>query len=349
VYPPSTPRTLLGRVDAAVGTLSPACFALVMATGIVSIGLHLDGPEPLSLLLLLVAAAALVVLLGLTGWRLVSHRDALVEDFTRPSRGFSFYSAVAAANVVGVRTAGAGHPRPALWLLVVASIAWLLRGYALPWSTRLGPGERSILAAANGTWFLWSVSCQSIAVAAAGLAEVWGQPALKLLAVLAWAVGLFLYLVEGLLVVVRLVAFPVSPADLDPPYWVALGAAAIAVLACTRVLDMPAGAVTGAVHEVARGAALLLWAVASWLLPGLVAMGWWRHVTHRVPLRYGASSWCVVFPLGMYAVASTALAHTLNVPLLHGLGTVMLWVAFAACLALSGWMIVHVNRTVLRR
>jgi len=90
------------RVHAALRSLSPGYFALVMATGVVSIGLRVDRRPVLSRVLLAVTALSFAVLLLLTAWRFVSHRHELVEDFTHPLRGFGFYSSVAAANVLGV-------------------------------------------------------------------------------------------------------------------------------------------------------------------------------------------------------------------------------------------------------
>ncbi|EFD53842.1 conserved hypothetical protein [Mycobacterium tuberculosis 02_1987] len=41
---------------------------------------------------------------------------------------------------------------------------------------------------------------------------------------------MFLYVAVGSLVVARLLLYPLRPADLTPPYWVAMGATAITVL-----------------------------------------------------------------------------------------------------------------------
>jgi tellurite resistance protein TehA-like permease len=334
------------RVHLALRTLSPGYFALVMATGIVSIGMNLERFDRLSDVMLVIGVVAFVVLLLLTGWRFVAYRHELVEDFTHPMRGFGFYSFVAAANVLGARLVG----RHAVWaavLLAVSAAAWVARGYAVPWSTHLGRGEHPIVAAANGTWFMWAVSGESIAVAAATLEHVWRSPFLALVAVVAWALGLFLYVVDGVFVAMRLLAYDFSAEDLTPPYWVAMGAAAISVLAGARVVELAAGPVVESVREVARGTSLMLWAIASWLLPGLFAMGWWRHVTHRVPLRYDANLWCIVFPLGMYAVASTYLAQADGVPYLGNIGSTMIWVAFASWVLVAVAMVWHVTVTVL--
>ena len=57
--------TLAGRVRGAVETLTPGYFALVMASGILSVGMSLQGHRFLSMLLLLACGAAFLILLGL--------------------------------------------------------------------------------------------------------------------------------------------------------------------------------------------------------------------------------------------------------------------------------------------
>lgn len=322
--------------------LSPGYFAMVMATGIVSVGLRLEGFQAMSVAMLVLTAVEFVVLLVLTLWRLAAYRHEMMEDFTHPLRGFGFYTFVAAANVLGARLITAGHDLWPAVLLGVSAVLWLARGYAVPWTTHLGAGEHPIVAAANGTWFMWAVSGQSIAVAAAALERVWHVPGLAMLAVVAWALGLFLCVVDGVFVAMRLLAYDFSAADLTPPYWVAAGAAAITVLAGARVVEMSPGAIQDAVQPLARGVSYLMWAVATWLLPGLFAMGWWRHVTHRIPLRYEASLWTIVFPLGMYAVACSFLAQADGVPYLGAIGGVWIWVSFAAWALTMLGMLRHV-------
>ena len=116
----------------------------------------------------------------------------------------------------------------------------------------------------NGTWFIWVVASQSIAVLTAMIEPeiTTGRRELALLAVFSWSVGVFLYAGVGVFVGVRMLFFEMHPIDLTPPYWVAMRATAITV----------------------------------------VAAGVWRHVVHRIPLRYEAAMWSVVFRLGMYGV-----------------------------------------------
>jgi tellurite resistance protein TehA-like permease len=337
---------LQARVHDALRRLSPGYFAMVMATGIVSIGLQDEHHELLSRVLLVVAVAGFVALVVLNGWRSASYRHELVDDFTHPLRGFGFYTFVAAANVIATRVA-ARHQAAAVALLVVASACWVARGYAVPWTTHLGDGERPIVAAANGSWFMWAVAGQSTAIAAAVLTPFHDGQVLPLVAVAAWALGLFLYVIDGVFVAMRLMAYDFSAETLTPPYWIAMGAAAITALAGAEVAHLPAGPFADSVRELVRGSSVVAWLLASWLVPALFAMGWWRHVTHRIPLRYSADLWSIVFPLGMYAVASTTLGRLDGLPWLGTVGRVGTWCALAAWLAVSIAGLRHVLRTVV--
>lgn len=343
------PSSLSERVHDALRGLSPGYFALVMATGIDSVGLRLQHRDLFSTALLAFAAAAFVVLLLLTAWRFAVFRRDLVEDFTDPHRGFGFYSFVAAANVLGVRLVMDGRYVVPVVLLGVSAVAWLARGYAVPWTTHRGRAGRGrpIVTAANGTWFMWAVSGQSIAVAAAALVPHWPHLGLPLTAAVAWALGVFLYAVDGVFVAMRLLAYDFSAEDLTPPYWIATGAAAITVLAGARLLQVGSAPAPRAEAGLVRGVDFVLWAVATWLVPALFAMGWWRHVTHRVPLRYEPNLWCIVFPLGMYSVACTYLGRAEHLPAVQQIGAAWLWLALVAWVVTAAWMLVHVVATVL--
>ena len=106
----------------------------------------------------------------------------------------------------------------------------------------LGRDERPVLKDANGSWFIWCVASQSVAVAAASLEPLAGpdqRAALALVAVVAWSVGLILYAAVGIFVSLRLMTYPIRPEDLRPPYFVAMGAMAISVLLVALVARAP--------------------------------------------------------------------------------------------------------------
>ncbi len=344
------PTGAVARLQQAVEGLTPGYFALVMASGIISVGMHLEGFDVLSRLLLVVTGAAFVTLLVLTGWRLVSYRGSVVEDFMDPRRAFGFFTFVAGTNVLGVRLGVAGLPEATAVLLTASGVAWLVLGYVVPWTAVLGPKERPVIAAANGTWFIWVVASQSVAVAAATIEPLFdgARRELALLAVVSWSVGVFLYAATGVLVSMRLTLYEFGPTDLSPPYWVSMGALSITVLAGARIVEMADAPMVAVTRDLIAGLAVVFWAFSSWLIPVLVAAGWWRHVRKRVPLRYEATLWSIVFPLGMYAVAGIYLGRADHLPLVEGVGGVWLWVAFAAWSLVCVAMIRHIVGTVLR-
>ena len=336
------------RAEVAIAGLTPGYFALVMALGIISIGMELEGFGLLSMGLLALCVAAYAVLVTLTLWRLIAYRGRMVADFVDPRRAFGFFTFVAATNVLGARLGLSGSSTVMAVLLIVAGTAWLVLGYVVPWTAVLGHQERPVVITANGTWFIWAVASQSVAVGAASIEPIFTGPRLVLavLAIVSWSVGVFLYGAVGLLVTLRLMLYEFGPEDLTPPYWVAMGASAITVLAGARIVEMADAPMVTVTRGLIAGLAVVFWAFATWLIPALVAAGWWRHVLRRVPLRYEATLWSIVFPLGMYAVAGIYLGRADHLPLVRAIGRVELWVAFPVCLVLFVAMIVHVVRTV---
>jgi tellurite resistance protein TehA-like permease len=341
---------LSARTRHAVQGLAPGYFALVMASGIISVGLLLKGFTRLSVALLLACAVSFAVLLVLTLWRLAAYRPSVVKDLTDPRRGFGFFTFIAGTNVLGVRLAMDGRYPATLTLLVLAGVTWLVLGYVVPWTAVLGRERRPVVATANGTWFVWVVASQSVAVASASLEPVYGslRDLLAMVAVFSWSVGVFLYAAAGVFVAARLMLYELRPQDLTPPYWVAMGASAITVLAGARIVEMADAPMVDATRGLIAGASVVFWAFATWLIPALVAAGIWRHWLHRVPLDYEATLWSIVFPLGMYAVAGIYLGRADNLPLVGAIGAVELWVAFAAWGATGVAMLVHLLRTVVR-
>jgi tellurite resistance protein TehA-like permease len=340
---------LADRAAHAVEGLTPGYFALVMATGIISVGMHLEDFDVLSGLLLVVCAAAFVVLLGLTLWRFTAYRSAVVEDFTDPRRGFGFFTFVAGTNVLGVRLGLEGAHAATAVLLTLAGLAWLALGYIVPWTAVLGRQERPVLATANGTWFIWVVASQSVAVAAATIEPVYDpvRRELAVLAVVSWSVGVFLYAAAGVFVSLRLMLYEFGPEELTPPYWVSMGALAITVLAGARIVEMADAPMVAVTRDLIAGLAVVFWAFATWLIPVLVAAGWWRHVRRKVPLRYEATLWSIIFPLGMYGVAGIYLGRADHLPIVETIGAVELWVAFAAWLTVFAAMVRNVATTVI--
>lgn len=319
-------------LDHSVRGFAPGYPALVMATGIISVGLELRGHGAASAALAVLATGILGLHALVLVARAARHRDALAADLRDPGIAFAFFTVIAAMNVVGVRLAMAGHEGWTIALLAASGALWLVAGYVIPWIAVLAPHPGPGLSTANGTWFAWVVASQSVAVVSATLEPHYAglRGLLAVLAVVSWSVGVFLYASAGVFVALRLMLYDLRPHELTPPYWVAMGAAAITVLAGARIVEMADAPMVAATRELIAGASVVFWAFATWLIPVLVAAGWWRHVRHRVPLTYHPSLWSMVFPLGMYAVAGIYLGDADDLPLVGTIGAAELWVAVVA-------------------
>jgi tellurite resistance protein TehA-like permease len=316
----------------AARTLDPGYFAMVMATGIVSIAMGFHPVGPLPVILFVVGCVAYAVLVVLTVWRLVASVRLVLADLRDPRRAFALFAFVAATDVLGARFAGAGHHGLGLAALVIGGLGWLVLGYLIPWTAVLADARGTVLKDANGTWFVWTVASQSIAVLSATLEPTvgHGRHGLALLAVCSWSIGVFLYTGTAVFVAARMLLYPFGPEELTPPYWVAMGATAITVLGGARIVQMADAPAVHATRGVVVAVSVLFWAFGTWLIPPLVAAGLWRHMVHRLPLHYDVALWSMVFPLGMYSVAGHDFGRADHLPLVGSIGTDEGWVALAA-------------------
>lgn len=312
----------------AVRTLDPAAFAFVMATGIVSEAMHLRGLTVVSEALLAIAGAAFVVLAVASVWRLVAFRDEALADAQDPAKAFGYLTTVAASGVLASRLTVDGRMAVAEILVGVAMVTWLVLSYLVPAAVTLHRADRPALGGISGSWFMWVVSAQSIAVSSADLARLTRHTrALTLVALGTWSVGVVLYLLVAALVMVALLHRPVEVAHLSPTHWIFMGATAITVLAGARILEVADVPPFAVLAPVVAGLSFVLWAFGSWFVPLLVIAGVWRHLRRERRVTYEVGLWSVVFPLGMYAVATTAFGAVTGLPALADIGKVASWVA----------------------
>lgn len=337
---------LLRRLDDAVADLSPGYFALVMATGIVSIGMRAAGMATAAGILLIASICAYAVLIVLYAVRALRHGHRMGADARDPETGFAYFTAVAATGVLAVGLLETKAPTAAAILLGAAAAIWFVLGYVLPWQVLMSRDGLPILARTNGTWFIWSVASQSVAVGMASL-----QPAspgaaglVGILAVLTWSVGTVLYVGVAVLAVLRVVHYGLTPQQFEPTYWVAMGAMAISVVAGASIVEMGRVPMVEAASGLIGGTVVIFWCFAAWLVPLLVGGGLWRHAVHRIPLRYTPALWSMVFPLGMFAVASMKLGRVGRLPAIEAFGVAFLWVAIAAWAMVSAGLVVTLVR-----
>ncbi|MFD5815346.1 tellurite resistance/C4-dicarboxylate transporter family protein [Streptomyces sp. NPDC127038] len=291
---------------------APAAGAAVMATGILSIGLRLTGHETLSRIALVLASIAWIGLASDFLARLLGGREQWVRRAGTPAG----LDAVAATTVLGTRFSALGWRWLAEVLLALSAVLWpvLLLAVLRRWRRRMA-----------GEVFLVCVATQGLSVLGSAVAAEAGSEWLAHAAMTLFWVGIALYVL--------------SFASFDPwevrkgagDHWVAAGALGISALA---------GAGLVAAHHVnpylwnnddqgvlrATTGALLTLSLVCYVLLAVAEVVWWRP-------RYDVRRWSTVFPMGMTAVATLAVADALDVFRLKGPGQVLLWIAVAAWLA----------------
>ena len=333
-----------------IATLNPSYFALVMATGIVSTACQLMDVRWLALSLFWLNIAAYVVLVLLTGARLAMFPRAFFADLIDHKRGVGFFTLVAATCVLGSQSLQIGNARgAAVALWCVGSVLWLVLTYTIFTSLSVKETKPLLQDGIHGGWLVSVVAAQSVSLLGGLLAEGFGPYREQVLffALVMWLGGGMLYIWIISLIFYRYTFFPMSPADLSPPYWINMGAMAISTVAGTVLISVAnESAVLGQVLPFLKGFTLFYWATATWWIPMLVILGVWRHVYKRFQLRYDPQYWGVVFPLGMYTVSTVRLARAIDLPFLLVIPECVIYVAFAAWLLTFGAML-HSLMTLL--
>jgi tellurite resistance protein TehA-like permease len=318
-----------------------------MATGIIAIGALQQGITWLAQALLWTNVAFYAVLWVLYLLRLARYPARFLDDLTSHRRGPAFLTIVAGTNVLGAgfvliaewRTVGLS-----LWLCGIA--LWALLFYAVATAVTIKEPKPDLAEGLNGGWLLLIVGTESVGVLGALLAaDSMHAELLLFVALVACMVGLLLYTIVIALVCYRWWFFRMPSAEATPPYWINMGALAITTLACANIYAGRAVAPSvNALGPFLAGMTVLFWAGASWWIPLLVAIGVWRHLVDRVPLRYDPQYWSLVFPLGMYGVATFRMAGSLGLQFLGWIPQLFLAAALLAWAATLAGMLRSIAR-----
>jgi tellurite resistance protein TehA-like permease len=285
-----------------------------MATGIVSIALHLTGWRTLSVALLAVAAVCWLALAALFALRVVNDLPRVRVE----ARDVAGLTSVAATGVLGTRLDLAGWPVAAVVFWAIALGIWLVLMPLVP---------RDWPQATTGSHFLVVVATQAVAILGAVVTWRHGVQGLVPAAFAFLCLGLVLYGV----VLARFPLHELLTGEGDQ--WIAGGAAVISGLAAATLVEAvrESGELAGLEHPL-QMLDLALWSLSMLWLVVLVS-----SEVLRPRLGYHALRWATVFPLGMYAAMSFLTGTVEGIGAFREIGRWLAWIAFATwCLAALG-------------
>jgi tellurite resistance protein TehA-like permease len=317
--------------------MHPAYFAMVMATGIVSIASHLLGLSLIGRALFSLNIVFYGVLWLLTVMRCARYPQNVRADLLHHGRSVGFFTMVAGTCVLGsqfVVIAGMWSAAMILWYVGIA--LWATLTYGIITALTVKDTKPGLAEGINGGWLLPVVAAQSVAVLGAQLSGGFAaahQPRVLAFCLIVWLGAGMLYIWIISLIFYRYTFFTLSPSDLAPPYWINMGAVAISTLAGTMLLAAASrSSLLAELLPFIKGLTLLFWSTATWWAPMLVILGVWRHIYRRFPLRYDPLYWGAVFPLGMYTACTYRLTQVMHAELLGWIPLAFIYIALAAWL-----------------
>lgn len=325
------------KISDVIAGLFPGYFALVMATGIVSIAASLLEMYIIAGGLLWINMAAYGVLCTLLVVRVARYFPRVKADLNDHVRGPGFFTVVAATCVLGSQLiVVASRPDFAVVLWFVGLALWIVIMYAFFTLITVREEKPPLEKGLNGAWLIAAVATQSVSVLGTMLAAHFTAYREELLffTLCMFLIGCMLYLLLITLIFYRFTFLTLTIETLTPPYWINMGAVAITTLAGARLIiaagDSP---VLAEMLPFLKGFTVFFWASGTWWIPLLFTLGFWRHVYKRFPIRYDPQYWGMVFPLGMFTVCTFQLSRAISFEPLMWIPSVSIYFALAAWIA----------------
>jgi tellurite resistance protein TehA-like permease len=264
--------------------------------------------------------------------RLARFPGAVWADFASHERGPSFLTIVAANGVLGSLFAVFNTLTFLLPALFWFSLAlWMLLVYGFLSAVTVSIVKPDLEHGLNGAWLLLVVSTEAMAVLGCFLALQTGAPPPLVFTDLAfYLLGTMLYVLLSALIFFRWAFRPMHPAEMGAPWWINMGAVAIATLAGARLMALPGDDPNLVLlQRFVAPFTVMLWATSTFWIPLLVILFIWKEL-QRGPHGYDPGLWSVVFPLGMYVAATHDYATEAHLQFLDAIPHAVFWVALLA-------------------
>jgi tellurite resistance protein TehA-like permease len=344
------PEVSTRSIQQEIANLFPGYFALVMATGIISVAAYLLEMRLIAQALLVFNVAAYTILWLLTLIRLVRYFPRLLADLANHGRGPGFFTIIAGTCVLGsqlIVVTGNYTVASLLWLLGI--FLWLLVMYTFFTAVTIREEKPELETGINGAWLIATVATQSISVLGTLLSTQYpsGREILLFFTLSMYLLGCMLYLAIITLIFYRFTFIRLTTTSLTPPYWINMGAVAITTLAgATLILNAAQWPFLVEILPFLKGFTLFFWVAGTWWIPLLFILGAWRHLYKRCPLTYDPQYWGMVFPLGLYTACTFQLARALDTPFLVAIPRYFIYIAFLAWLATMAGLISSLARLI---
>lgn len=301
-------------------------FGFVMATGVLSTAFYTAGWMMLSTLFLWIAAGGYIGLIGLVIANIVWDRATFFERMLNIENLFKSLTFGAGTNKLATRLALSGNDQLSFFLAVVGILSTLILIYGI--FCVLFFHAHASIQQISPYWLLLAIAGHSCDIV---LATLWTegvltQPFVLLLACFFWTFAFFSYVLFMALNLYRMFFIPFEGKDLNPSYWTCMGAAAIAVFGASKLILVPnPPEFLIAIRPFFKGLTLLLWCWGTAWIPILALMLAWKYAYYKIRFYYEPSLWAIVFPLGMYTLATYLIQKSVSLDLVQGLVPIFLW------------------------